>query len=97
MGFQGLLPRYAEKNVSIIGCSNDPVEKNAAFAKENGFTFPLICDTDLAVSVAYHAAPDASAGKANRVAVLIGANGQIEEYFGQVNAQEFPAELLAKL
>lgn len=83
--------------MAIIGCSNDPVEKNAEFANNEGFTFPLICDTDLAVSIAYHAAPDSSAGKANRVAALIGPDGHIEEYFGQVDAKEFPAQLLEKV
>jgi peroxiredoxin Q/BCP len=96
-GFKSLLPKFEEKNVAIIGCSNDPVEKNAEFADKQGYTFPLICDTDLAVSVAYHAAPDPSAGKANRVAVLIDPSGNVEEYFGQVDPKEFPEQLLGKL
>jgi len=73
--------------VAIIGCSNDSVENNAKFAKEQGFTFPLICDLDLAVAIAYHAAPNASAGKASRVAALIGADGHIEEYYPTVDAK----------
>lgn len=73
------------------------MEKNKAFAEEQGFTFPLLCDTDLAVAVLYGAAADASAGKAARVAALIDEQGNIEAYYDPAGKGEFPAKVLAAL
>ena len=95
--FQGLLPEFAAKNCAIVGCSNDAVEKNAAFAKDEGFDFPLLCDTDLSVAIAYGASADGSEGKASRVAALIGADGNIAQYYNPAGKGEFPALVLTAL
>lgn len=81
--------------MAIVGCSNDPKEANAKFAEENGFSFPLLCDTDLSVSIAYGAAADAGAGKASRVAALIDESGNIAKYYDPAGKGEFPAQVLA--
>lgn len=83
------------KNVAIIGCSNDPAEANAKFAEVNGFTFPLLCDTDMAVAMAYGAAPDANAKSAKRVAALVDENGKVAKYYDPAGKGEFPAQVLA--
>lgn len=66
---------YKAKGVSIAGVSNDPEDANGKFAGECGFSYPLICDTSLAVSVAYGAAADASAKSSSRIAVLVAKDG----------------------
>ena len=71
--------------------------KNADFASGCGFSYPLVCDTDLAVSVAYGAAADASAGSAKRIAVLVGLDGNVAQVWPSVDARGFPAECLAGL
>ena len=95
MAFQGLLPQFTEKGVAIVGCSNDDAAKNAAFAQENGFDFPLLCDTDLAVSVAYGAAADGSAKSASRVAALIGGDDTLLQFWSPAGTADFPAKVLA--
>jgi len=95
VAFQGLLPKFQEKNVAIVGCSNDDDTKNSAFASEQGFSFPLLCDTDLTVAIAYGAAADASAGKASRIAALIGEDGKILQSWDPAGKGEFPAKALA--
>ena len=84
----------AAKNVAIVGCSNDPKEANAKFAEENGFSFPLLCDTDLSVSVAYGAVA-AGAKNASRVAALIDEAGNVAKYYDPAGKGEFPAQVLA--
>ena len=44
--------------MAIVGCSNDDVTLNKKFAEEQGFMYPLLCDTTLAVAIAYGAAAD---------------------------------------
>lgn len=94
---QELLPEYEKKNVAVVGVSNDPVEKNAAFASAMGFTFPLLCDTSLAVSVAYGAAASTEASMASRVACVVDEAGKVKGYWPKVDARTFPAECLASL
>ena len=78
----------------IVGCSNDPVEKNKAFADGSGFTFPLLCDTDMAVAVAYGAAADSSAKSAKRIAALIDEKGNVAKVYDPAGTGAFPAAVL---
>jgi peroxiredoxin Q/BCP len=73
------------------------MEKNAKFAEKFGFGFPLLCDTDRTLGVAYGAADDASAGTARRISYLIGPDGKIRKAYPKVNAAAHPEEVLKDL
>jgi len=62
-----------------------------------GFTFPLISDVGLAISVEYGAAKDTNAATASRAAVLVDRDGAVEKIWPAVNANTFPDECLAGL
>ncbi|MGF1535625.1 MAG: peroxiredoxin [Elainellaceae cyanobacterium] len=51
--FQRDLPEYLDRNAQIIGISVDDVDSHAEFCDSEGLTFPLLADTDGAVSKAY--------------------------------------------
>ena len=71
MAFQANLPKFEAANCAVVGCSNDPVEKNTEFATKEGFAYPLLCDTDLAVAKAYDSAkPEGDAQTIMQSAVL---------------------------
>ena len=91
------MPEYTAKGVAIVGVSNDAADANGKFASECGFTYPLLCDTDLKVSMAYGAASSPTAGMASRIAVLIDAAGKIEQYHAKVDARAFPTTLLESI
>ena len=61
-----LNPEFKKRNVKVIGLSVDPVDKHAGWAKDiaevSGFApdFPMIGDTDLAVSKLYDMLPAAA-------------------------------------
>lgn len=80
-----------------MGVSNDDPKLNGSFARECGFSYPLICDIDLTVSVAYGAAPDKNAGKANRIAVLVDREGIVQKIWNNVDARTFPQECFDSL
>ncbi len=80
-----------------MGCSNDDQAANAAFASEFGFDYPLLCDTDNAVAMAYGAAADASAKSASRIAAVIDEAGNVAQYYDPAGKAEFPAKVLADL
>jgi peroxiredoxin Q/BCP len=51
--FQKDLDKYEAKNTQIIGVSADDVNSHAEFCDSEGLKFPLLADTDGAVSKAY--------------------------------------------
>ena len=80
-----------------MGISNDPPAKNKKFHEKQEFPFDLLCDEDLSVSVAYGAASDAKAGKANRISYLIGPGGVIKKAYAKVKADDHPEQVLNDL
>ena len=83
--------------MQILGASFDSPEKNAKFAEKFQFNFPLLCDTDRKLGLAYGAADDASASSAKRITYLIGKDGRIRKIYPKVNAAAHPEEVLKDL
>ena len=77
--------------------SFDTPAENAAFAKKFSFNFPLLCDIDRKVGVAYGAADGPTAPNAKRIGVIIGPDGKVKEWLPKVSAQAWPHEVLQKL
>lgn len=81
----------------MVGASFDGVEANRKFAEKYGFDFPLLCDTERSLGVAYGAADDAKAGAARRIAYVIGPDGKIRHAFPKVTPKTFPDDVLGVL
>jgi len=73
------------------------MEENAAFASRFRFPFPLLCDTQRAVGLAYGACDDAQAPSARRISYIIGPDGRVKKAYGKVDASSHPAQVLADL
>ena len=78
----------------ILGASFDNVQQNAAFAKKFEFPYPLLCDTDRTIGMAYGACDTPSAGTAKRISYVIGPDGRIQHAFPKVDAKKHPQEVL---
>ena len=96
-GFRDQNAQYQQKNAVILGISVDSAKDNKAFAEKFGFNFPLLCDTDRKVGIAYGACDDASASTARRVAVIIGPDGIVQRYYPKVDARAFPQQALEEI
>jgi peroxiredoxin Q/BCP len=96
-GFRDQRAQYQKKNAEILGVSFDTPEENKSFAEKFGFNFPLLCDTDRKVGIAYGACDDAQAPNARRVGVIIGPDGKVKAYYPKVDARAFPQQALAEL
>jgi peroxiredoxin Q/BCP len=83
--------------VEILGISFDTVEDNRAFAEKFGFPFPLLCDVERKVGMAYGACDTREAEYARRITYIIGADGRIRQAHPKVAAAEHPAQILASL
>lgn len=81
----------------MLGVSFDDQAANAKFAEKYRFPFPLLCDTDRKIGVAYGAATSADDPYAKRIAYVIDENGRIQEAHEKVNAGSYPHEQLERL
>ena len=67
-----------ELGLTVLGVSFDSIEENRAFAEKFDFPFPLLCDVNRELGVAYGAADDPSAGFAKRISYVIDEQGRIQ-------------------
>jgi peroxiredoxin Q/BCP len=88
---------YAAKNAVILGASFDTREENERFAAKFDFPFPLLCDTDRSIGLAYGAATSKKDVYAKRIAYVIDENGLIAQAHPKVVPSEYPKEQLASL
>jgi peroxiredoxin Q/BCP len=77
--------------------SFDTPDENADFAKKFRFPFPLLCDVDRKIGLAYGAASSEKDEYAKRIAYVIDENGRIAEAHPKVDPKTYPAEQLARL
>ena len=70
---------------------------NAAFRAKFDFPFPLLCDTERSLGLAYGACTDAKAATAKRVSVVIGPAGRVLRFYEKVDARAHPQQILDDL
>lgn len=81
----------------MLGASFDDAEANARFAEKFDFPFPLLCDTDRKIGMAYGAADSVKDEYAKRIAYVIDEKGRIAEAHGKVDPRSYPSEQLKTL
>ncbi|WP_199248251.1 peroxiredoxin [[Phormidium] sp. ETS-05] len=92
--FQSDLPKYQGKNTEILGISADSVDSHREFCTAEGLKFPLLADTDGAVSKAYGSwiSP-----YSQRHTFIIDPDGILRETFLGVRPAIHSAEVLQRL
>jgi peroxiredoxin Q/BCP len=73
------------------------VADNAHFAEKFDFPFPLLCDTDRSIGLAYGAADSPKDEFAKRIAYVIDEKGRIAEAHPKVDARSYPKDQLTRL
>ena len=63
----------------VLGISFDSAEDNRAFAEKFGYTFPLLCDVDRKIGLAFGACKSVKDRYAARLTYVIGPDGKIEQ------------------
>lgn len=92
--FEQDLPKYLARDTQILGISADDVNSHAEFCDSEGLRFPLLADTDGAVSKAY----GSWLGYVSlRHTYLIDPEGILREQYIGVNPAIHSAEVLARL
>ncbi|MFN9304567.1 MAG: redoxin domain-containing protein [Planctomycetota bacterium] len=96
-GLRDAFADFIDRGCVVLGVSFDAAAANDAFAQKHGFPFPLLCDGDRKLALAYGAAETAEAKVARRVAALIGPDGKVVQYWSKVDPATFAAQVLAAL
>lgn len=96
-GLRDAFAEFSSRGVDVLGVSVDDAKANAAFRSEHAFPFPLLCDTDRTMCIAYGAAADEHARAAKRIAVLIDGRGKVVRIWTKVDPKTFAADALAAL
>jgi peroxiredoxin Q/BCP len=78
----------------VLGVSFDDAAANAKFAEKYDFPFPLLCDTERKIGLAYGAAESPKDEYAKRIAYVIDENGKIAQAHAKVDARSYPTEQL---
>ncbi len=80
-----------------MGVSFDTVAENAAFAEKFQFPYPLLCDTERTMGMAYGACDEAQAKHAQRISYWVGPDGSIRKAYDSVDPSAHIAEVLSDL
>ncbi len=92
--FQQDIKEYSQRQAQIIGVSADSVDSHAKFCDSEGIKFPLLADTNGAVSKAYGSWIGVFS---MRHTFLISPEGELKSIFTGVNPAVHSKEVLAKL
>lgn len=78
-----------------MGVSFDDPSTNLQWAQQEGFTFELWTDTDRTLALTYGAATSANQAYANRITVLLDADGDVQlEYLDHISVGTHPGRVL---
>lgn len=81
----------------MFGVSFDSAEKNRAFAVKHDFPFPLLCDTERKLGLAFGTATGDDTKWSARFTYLIGPEGDIEQAIDTQNPGGQAAAILGSL
>jgi thioredoxin-dependent peroxiredoxin len=95
-GFRDDIKKFEGKGIHIFGVSLDNEKDNKAFAEKFSFTYPLLCDVNKDIALAYHAIKSADDQHAARISYVIGEDGKILESIESVDTKNHSSDLCSR-
>ena len=96
-GFRDDYEKFIQKNTVILGVSLDNESDNKAFAEKFDFPYPLLCDVNQEIALAYKAVKSLEDAYASRITYVIGEDGNILEAISQVDTKTHSGDLCSRL
>ncbi len=96
-GFRDDFKTFEEKGIQIFGVSLDNEADNRAFAEKFSFPYPLLCDVNREIALAYHAIKNSQDQYAARISYVIGEDGKILESIESVDTSNHSRDLCSRL
>ena len=95
-GFRDDFKKFQEKGIQVFGVSLDNEKDNKAFAEKFSFSYPLLCDVNKDIALAYHAIKSADDQYAARISYVIGEDGKILESIESVDTKNHSNDLCSR-
>ena len=95
-GFRDDFKKFEEKGIKVFGVSLDNEKDNKAFAEKYSFSYPLLCDVNKDIALAYHAIKSAEDQHAARISYVIGEDGKILESIESVDTKNHSNDLCSR-
>ena len=95
-GFRDDFKKFEEKGILVFGVSLDNEKDNKAFAEKFSFSYPLLCDVNKDIALAYHAIKSADDQHAARISYVIGEDGKILESIESVDTKNHSNDLCSR-
>ena len=95
-GFRDDFKKFEKKGIQVFGVSLDNEKDNKAFAEKFSFTYPLLCDVNKDIALAYHAIKSADDKHAARISYVIGEDGKILESIESVDTKNHSNDLCSR-
>ena len=95
-GFRDDFKKFEEKGIQVFGVSLDNEKDNKAFAEKYSFSYPLLCDVNKDIALAYHAIKSAGDQYAARISYVIGEDGKILESIESVDTKNHSNDLCSR-
>jgi peroxiredoxin Q/BCP len=95
-GFRDDFKKFEEKGIQVFGVSLDNEKDNKAFADKFLFSYPLLCDVNKDIALAYHAIKSADDKYAARISYVIGEDGKILESIENVDTKNHSNDLCSR-
>lgn len=95
-GFRDDFKKFEEKGIKVFGVSLDNEKDNKAFAEKFSFSYPLLCDVNKDIALAYHAIKSADDQYAARISYVIGEDGKILESIESVDTKNHSNDLCSR-
>lgn len=95
-GFRDDFKKFEEKGIKVFGVSLDNEKDNKAFAEKYSFSYPLLCDVNKDIALAYHAIKSADDQYAARISYVIGEDGKILESIESVDTKNHSNDLCSR-
>lgn len=92
IGFRDVMPELLKRRVRVVGISASPASEIAAFAKEQGLNFDVLCDSNRRISEEWGALRGENTA---RMTFILNAKGVVTHAFPRVDVWKHPAEVLA--
>ena len=96
-GFRDDYEKFTEKNTAILGVSLDNETDNKAFAEKFNFPYPLLCDVNHEIALAYKAVKGSQDEYASRISYVIDESGNILEAISQVDTKTHSGDLCSRV
>lgn len=93
-GFRDSYANYQGKDIAVFGVSKDDELSHKAFTDKFSLPFPLLADTDGAITQAYDVD---GGGYAKRVTYVIDGEGKIAKVYTSVNTETHANDILAEI